>query len=102
MRLDSYRTRGSNGVNDIRTAGRWYLGGRSEANAGSTSTVRSQIPRDLTLRRTVRDQRPDQSPILHRDHPPNLSGWPLSTVVMASFSSVADTAELMASTRGPR
>ena len=28
MRLDSYRTRGSNGVNDVRTAGRWYLGGR--------------------------------------------------------------------------
>lgn len=36
----------------------------------------AQVPRDLALRNTVRNQSPNQSPILHRDHPSNLSGWP--------------------------
>ena len=62
----SCRTSGSNGVNDVGTAGRSYFGGRSEANARSTVDLPNpQIPRDLTLRNTVRDQPPDQSPILH-------------------------------------
>ena len=52
----------------------------------------SQIPRHLTLRHPVGDQPPDQSPILHRDHPPNLSGVAsFSTVATASFSSAVDT-----------
>jgi hypothetical protein len=51
-----------------------------------------QIPRNLTLRNTVRNQPPDQSPILHKVHPSNLSGWPpFSPVAMTSFSSVVDT-----------
>ena len=62
----SCRTSGSNGVNDVGTAGRSYFGGRSEANARATVDLPDpQIPRDLTLRNTVRDQPPDQSPILH-------------------------------------
>jgi hypothetical protein len=36
----------------------------------------TQLPRDLPLRNTLRDQPPDQRPIFHRDHPTNLSGWP--------------------------
>ena len=39
----SCRTSGSNGVNDVGTAGRSYFGGRSEANA--RSTVDLPIPR---------------------------------------------------------
>ena len=35
-----------------------------------------QIPRDLPLRNPIRDKPPDQRPILQRDHPSNLSGWP--------------------------
>ena len=62
----SCRTSGSNGVNDVGTAGRSYFGGRSDANARSTVDLPiPKIPRDLTLRNTVRDQPPDQSPILH-------------------------------------
>ena len=62
----SCRTSGSNGVNDVGTAGRSYFGGRSEANARvDRRPTDTQIPRDLTLRNTVRDQPPDQSPILH-------------------------------------
>jgi hypothetical protein len=61
----------------VGTAGRSYFGGRSEANARSTVDLPiPQIPRDLPLRNTIRNQPPDQSPILHRDHPSNLSGWP--------------------------
>ena len=40
---NSCRTSGSNGVNDVGTAGRSYFGGRSEANA--RSTVDLPIPR---------------------------------------------------------
>ena len=49
-----------------------------------------RVPRDLALRNTVRNQSPNQSPILHRD--PIQSVWVglVSTVAMASFS-VADT-----------
>ena len=39
----SCRTSGSNGVNDVGTAGRSYFGGRSEANA--RATVDRPIPR---------------------------------------------------------
>ena len=35
-----------------------------------------QLPRDLPPRNPVRDKPPDQRPVLHRDHPSNLSGWP--------------------------
>ena len=41
--IRSCRTSGSNGVNDVGTAGRSYFGGRSEANA--RSTVDLPIPR---------------------------------------------------------
>jgi hypothetical protein len=41
----SCRTSGSNGVNDVATAGRSYLGGRSDANA--RSTVDLPTPRSL-------------------------------------------------------
>jgi hypothetical protein len=41
--LSSCRTSGSNGANDVGTAGRWYLGGLSEANA--RSTVDRPMPR---------------------------------------------------------
>ena len=57
----------SHGLPDSRLASRAPLH-RRPADA--------QVPRDLTLRNTIRDQPPDQSPILHRDHPSNLSGWP--------------------------
>jgi len=36
----------------------------------------TQVPRNPPLRNAVRDQPPDQRPILHRNHPANLSGWP--------------------------
>jgi len=62
--LSSWRTSGSNGVNDVGTAGRSYFGGRSEATARAT-VDRPEILRHLTLRNTVRDQAPDQCPILH-------------------------------------
>jgi hypothetical protein len=62
MRLDSYRTRGSNGVNDVRTAGRWYLGGRSEANAGST--VDRPIPDPAPTRFPGRSSRRRRSSIV--------------------------------------
>lgn len=66
---------------------RWLFGGGHQA-----STL--QIPRDLTLRNTIRNQLSDQSLILHRDRPPNLSGWvPFSIGANASSSGVADKYE---------
>jgi hypothetical protein len=56
---------GSKGVNEVDTAGRSYFGGRSAANARSTVDLLIPRSRDLTLRNTVRDEPPDQSPILH-------------------------------------
>ena len=63
---NSCRTSGSNGVNDVDTTGRSYLGGpvRRQRPLDRRPTY-PQIPCDLTLRHTVRDQPPDQSPILH-------------------------------------
>ena len=52
---------------------RWPLRGHSPRDRRPSDT---QVPGDLTLRNTIRHQPPDQSPILHRDHPSNLSGWP--------------------------
>ena len=43
--ISSCRTNGSNGSNDVGTAGRSYFGGRSEANA--RSTVDLPTPRSL-------------------------------------------------------
>ena len=75
--LSSARTSGSNGVNDVGTARslvlRWPVRGQRPLDRRPTDT---QIPCDLPLRNTVRNQPPDQRPILHRDHPSNLSGWP--------------------------
>lgn len=36
----------------------------------------TQLPRDLPLRNSIRDEPPNQCPVFHRDHPPNRSGWP--------------------------
>ena len=60
------RTRPSNGVNAVATAGREYLGGESDATARATvGPTDPQIPGHLPLRNTLRDQPPDQRPILH-------------------------------------
>jgi hypothetical protein len=86
MRLDSYRTRGSNGVNDVRTAGRWYLGGRSEANAGST--VDRPIPDPAPTRFPGRSSRRRRSSVVvsatSRHGPPAIaSGSPESPLLKA-------------------
>jgi hypothetical protein len=39
-------------------------------------TPNPQLPSDLPPRNTIRNKPPDQHPILHQDHPPNLSGRP--------------------------
>ena len=86
------RTLASNGENDVGCAGRSYFGGLSDANA--RSTVARPIPNclsDLPARNTIRDKPPNQRPILHRDHPPNLSGWPrFRPSLWPQFSNVAD------------
>lgn len=46
-------------MNEVATAGRSYLGGLSEA------TARAALPCDLPLRNTIRNQPPDQRPILN-------------------------------------
>jgi hypothetical protein len=55
---------------------------------GNRRPADTKIPGDLPLRNPVRHQPPDQRPILHRDHPSNLSGWPhfraASTVAAAT------------------
>ena len=62
----SARTRGSNGENDVGAGLRSYFGGTSDATA--RATVDLPIPSctsDLPLRNPVRNQPPDQRPILH-------------------------------------
>jgi hypothetical protein len=65
--FNSCRTRSSNGVNDAGAAARSYFGGRSDATARAT-TIDLPTPRSRATSNcghTVRDQAPDQSPILH-------------------------------------
>jgi hypothetical protein len=79
--LSICRTRDSNGVNDVGTAGRSYFGGRSEANARSTSTCRSPDP----VRPDAAAHRP--RPVAGSEPNPPLRS-PIQSVWVASSSTV--------------
>lgn len=87
----AWRTSGSNGVKDVGTTGRSYLGGRSEANARSTVDLPTPDP----ARPDAAEHRPRPAAESEPNPPlrsPIQSVWvaSFSSVAMASFSSVVD------------
>ena len=72
------RTLASNGVNATRDRCSFILRRpvRRHRPIHRRSPEHPSLPSDLPPRNPVRDKPPDQRPVLHRDHPSNLSGWP--------------------------